>query len=302
MQSAGTVTAVSALFAGNGAVDYAGNIGEPTRCSRPPPPGRSPDRVTRLTSIRCSTPTDSRTTAAPPRPIALQSGSPALGAGANPEKLFTDQRAGYAREPALAGPISAATSDAKADTTAPTATLFAPNVSPNNPHSPNPYVFSITFSDNVAVAVASLAGSRLKCFPRARPPRAATVVSTTPVGNADGYGNAHRGFVVSYEVGTPGGCEYIDSGTYTVTLGGGPVTDLAGNAVAAGTVGTFYTVQATASGLNLQNDHERAWTFRTRGFFSATGRRPQPNPLRASITAGNSFGLTITAEDLLHGL
>ena len=47
-------------------------------------------------------------------------------------------------------------------------------------------------------------------------------------------------FVVTYQITPPGGAwTSADNGTYTVTLGGGPVTDLAGNAVASGTLGTF---------------------------------------------------------------
>ena len=70
-------------------------------------------------------------------------------------------------------------------------------------------------------------------------PITATVVSTAPVGSTDPFGDA-RSFVVTYEITPPGGSwSAADDGTYTVTLGGTPVTDLAGNPVATGTLGTF---------------------------------------------------------------
>src|SRR4029077_20858642 len=60
-----------------------------------------------------------------------------------------------------------------------------------------------------------------------------------PSGKTDGVGNA-QSFVVTYQVIPPGGSwTQADEGTYTVTLGGGTVTDLAGNAVPSGTLGTF---------------------------------------------------------------
>jgi len=49
-----------------------------------------------------------------------------------------------------------------------------------------------------------------------------------------------QSFTVTYEITPPGGSWISsDNGTYKVNLGGSPIKDLAGNAVAAGTVGSF---------------------------------------------------------------
>ena len=59
------------------------------------------------------------------------------------------------------------------------------------------------------------------------------------MGTTDQYGDA-QSFVVTYQITPPGGAwTSADNGTYTVTLGGTPVTDLAGNPVPPGPVGTF---------------------------------------------------------------
>ena len=109
-----------------------------------------------------------------------------------------------------------------------------------NAASLNPYDFTITFADNVAIAVASLPGVVVEVVPPGQTaPISATVVSTTPSGATDANGNA-QSFVVKYQITPPGGSwTNADNGNYTITLGGAPVTDLAGNAVASGSLGTF---------------------------------------------------------------
>jgi hypothetical protein len=70
-------------------------------------------------------------------------------------------------------------------------------------------------------------------------PIAATFVGSKTSGTSDAVGDA-RSLVVTYKITPPGGSwTAADDGTYTVTLGGAPVTDLAGNAVASGAVGKF---------------------------------------------------------------
>ena len=72
------------------------------------------------------------------------------------------------------------------------------------------------------------------------------------------------GFVVSYQITPPGGSwTASDNGTYIVTLGGEPVTDLAGNMVPAGNVATFSVEVPYQSGCD-----EPA----TQGFHSRLGR------------------------------
>ena len=171
VQSAGTVTAVSTLFAGNGAVDYAGNISATDSLFQTAPTGTLSGPGNLVGDDPLLDPNGLQNNGGPTQTIALQAGSPAFGAGSNPENLFADQRGAAPRTGPGGTDIGAYQHDAQADTTAPTASLYAPNVNPNNPHSPNPYVFSITFSDNVAVAVASLAGSVVEVLPPARPHR-----------------------------------------------------------------------------------------------------------------------------------
>ena len=128
--------------------------------------------------------------------------------------------------------------DAGADATAPTATLTAADVT--STAAPDPYQFTVTYTDNAAIAAATLAGAVVQVTPPGGAAAiTASVVSTTPVGSTDPSGNA-RSFVVTYEFTPPDGSwSASDDGTDTVTLGGTPVTDLAGNPVATGTLGTF---------------------------------------------------------------
>ena len=70
-------------------------------------------------------------------------------------------------------------------------------------------------------------------------PITAIVESTVAVGTTDSIGDA-KSFVVTYQITPPGGAwTSADNGNYTVTLSGGTVTDLAGNAVASRSLGTF---------------------------------------------------------------
>ena len=210
----------------------------------------------------------------PTQTIALQAQSPAIGVGANPDNLFADQRGAAPRTGPGGTDIGAYQTTAVADTTAPTATLQATNVTSSNAGSLDPYTFTITYSDNVAISVFTLPGATVQVTTAGIAPINATVVSTTPVGSSDTLGDA-AAFTVTYQITPPGGSwTAADDGTYTVTLGGTPITDLAGNSVTAGTVGTF-TVSVNA---NIEN-------------LVVTSQPP------SSVTAGNAFGLTVSVED-----
>ena len=79
-------------------------------------------------------------------------------------------------------------------------------------------------------------------------PITATLLTTTPVGPTDALGDAAQ-FVATYQITPPGGAwTAADNGTYTINLSSGVVTDLAGNALADGEVGTF-SVQITTATL-----------------------------------------------------
>ncbi len=171
-----------------------------------------------------------------------------------------------------------------------------------NAASLNPYTFSMTFSDNMAVAAASLAGSVVQVVPPgAAAPISATVVGTKPVGTPDAAGNA-KAFVVTYQITPPtGSWTSADDGTYSITLGGAPVTDLAGNAVAAGTLGTFtVSLQGTSIGTGAEvvavKSTLPASTYGQSVSFSvsvsATG--PTPTGTIQFVVDGTNFGTAVT--------
>src|SRR5262249_11857847 len=101
----------------------------------------------------------------PTQTIFLQSTSPAIGAGTNPDNLFADQR-GYAPRTGPSGTdIGGYQTDAQADMEAPSASLHADDVTASNASALNPYTFTMTFSDNVAVTAATLSGGVVQVLP-----------------------------------------------------------------------------------------------------------------------------------------
>jgi len=179
----------------------------------------------------------------PTQTIALLAGSPAIGAGMNGVNgftLLTDQR-GYV-PPAGVWDIGAYQCNA-VPPSAPTATLSAANVTGAN-YDQTTYNFSITYASNAAIAASTLAGAVVQVVPPSSvgSPITATVVSTAANGPTDPFGNA-QSFTVTYEITPPGGSwSPADNGTYLVTLGGSPVTDIDGTAIASGNVGSFAAI------------------------------------------------------------
>jgi hypothetical protein len=240
VQSPGTLTAASSLFGDNGVIDFSGNVTANDSLFQTAPINGSLTGSGNLVGVDPLLDTNGlQNNGGPTQTIALQSSSPAIGKGANPENLFADQR-GYAPRSGPGGiDIGAYQTNALSDTQAPTATLNAATVTNANASALNPYTFTITYSDNVAVSLASLSNAVVVVLPPSGAPIAATVVSIQASGATDGAGNA-ASFVVTYQITPPGGSWTVaDDGTYSVNLGGGAVTDLAGNAVAAGSLGTF---------------------------------------------------------------
>ena len=118
------------------------------------------------------------------------------------------------------------------DTTPPTATLSAPGVTAAGATT---YTFTVTYADNVAVSVASLAGSG----PLVTGPngfgfsQTATYVSVDT--SSDGTPRT-----ATYTITPPGGAwDIADNGTYTVAMQANQVSDTSGNFVPAGPLGTF---------------------------------------------------------------
>jgi hypothetical protein len=299
-QVAGSVLAVSTLFAGNGTVDYSGPSGpiDATACLfQTPVINGSVDFKHNLIGVDPLLATAGlASNGGPTQTIALQATSPAIGEGSNPENLFTDQRGYDPRTGSSGTDIGAYQHDATADTSPPTASLSAPGVTASNASSLNPYDFTVTYTDNTAVAVSSLPGTVVQVSPPGGvAPIAATVISTQTTGLTDAVGNA-RGFIVTYQITPPGGSwSAADNGTYTVILGGTPVTDLSGNAVAAGTLGTFsvnITSSSSASATFVAKDTTTQGSWM--GTYGADGYNvvdaPPKYPSYATVTASGYSG------------
>jgi hypothetical protein len=239
LQAGGTVKAVSTLFAGNGTVDYSGALDATNSLIQ------APSSTATITGSANLIGVDPKLAAAgladnggPTHTILLQAGSPAFGQGSNPENFLTDQR-GYGPRTGPGGTdIGAVQHDAGAVATAPTASLHTAAVT--SATAPNPYHFTITFADKTAIEASTLSGAIVQVVPPGgAAPIDAYVITTTAIGQTDPSGNAPS-FVVTYAITPPGGSWSADDDvTYTVTLGGTPVTNVAGLAVPTGTLGTF---------------------------------------------------------------
>jgi len=132
--------------------------------------------------------------------------------------------------PAPAGVLGTFVVHAAPDTTPPTASLAAPNVTAVGGTA---YTFTVTYSDNVEVKASTLDSSDVLVTGPKGYKRAATLVSVN--GNATGASRT-----ATYRIVPPGGAwDLADSGVYTVSMQAKQVTDTSGNPVAKGTLGTF---------------------------------------------------------------
>jgi hypothetical protein len=239
-RAGGTVALDSTLVAGNGGLDVVGSI-TANHSLIQVKPAITPGGANNLIGVDPKLdPNGLRNNGGPTKTIALTATSPALGAGSNVDGLLTDQRGSAPRTGAKGADIGSYQHDATSDATRPTVALHAAAVTSTNAATSNPYTFTLTFADNVAVSAASLAGATVKVIPPGGgPPIYAVVVKTVTAGATDPLGDAPT-ITVTYQITPPGGSwTTADDGTYTVTLGGTPVTDLAGNAAAMGNEGTF---------------------------------------------------------------
>ncbi|MGA2497235.1 MAG: choice-of-anchor Q domain-containing protein, partial [Tepidisphaeraceae bacterium] len=310
VNSPGTVTAVSTLFGNNGAVDYSGAIAAADSLFQTTPIDGTLSGSGNLVGVDPLLNSNGLQNNGGPTPtIALQALSPAIAAGANPESLFADQR-GYGPRTGPGGTdIGAYQTDAQADTQAPTATLTAAAVITGNASTLNPYTFTITYSDNVAVAAATLSDAVVQVLPPgSRAPISASFQSTVAVGTADGIGNA-KSFSVTYAI-TPPGASWTpaDDGNYTVVLGGGTVTDLAGNPVASGSLGTFSvapfavtttTVTTSATGITY---HSGTGTNNINGLPTFTATVTATSGGVAPTDGSVDFMDTATGQDFGNGM
>jgi hypothetical protein len=171
--------------------------------------------------------------------IALLAGSPAIGAGQNPVNgviLFTDQR-GFV--PTGASWDVGAYQSTGIPAPAPTATLTASNVSVSD-YGQTSYEFTVTYYGASGLDPNTVPGALVTVMPPPGlgGPIAATVVSSSS-SMADPSGYAQT-ITVTYDITPPGGSwTSADNGTYTITLGGPPITDSQGQTVPTGILGTF---------------------------------------------------------------
>ncbi|MEM6451022.1 MAG: malectin domain-containing carbohydrate-binding protein, partial [Cyanobacteria bacterium P01_D01_bin.105] len=112
------------------------------------------------------------------------------------------------------------------DTTAPTGSLSQP-LADIIAETTAPQVIEVTFADDIDLDETTLDGDELLVTDASGTPLAVTFVSAV-------------GSVATYEVAPPGGdWDSADSGTYSVSIVAGSVTDAAGNDIAATALGSF---------------------------------------------------------------
>ncbi len=249
---AGAVVAHNSLFGGNSApvaADFAGSVNATNCFFQTAPTGVLSGSNSVIGKDPLLDPGGLKDHGGPTQTVALQSGSPAIGTADPSIGLVTDQR-GYVLPAGSPLDIGSFQTSAIPDTTPPTATLAlpAPGVTSGNATSLNPFTFTITFTDNQDIARASLAGSVVTLQPPdAAAPLITTVVSITPGGPADAAGDAPSE-IVTYRFAPPGASwDAAPVGTYTILLQGAPVTDLASNSVATGSIGTFINAISSPS-------------------------------------------------------
>jgi hypothetical protein len=241
VQSPGKLTAASSIFADNGAVDFSGSANATDSLFKTTPINGTVTGSGNLIGVNPILSNNGlQNNGGATETIGISPIGPAVGKGSNPENLLADQRGDSWNSATSGVDIGAFQTTGSADTTAPTATLQAANVNSSNASKLNPYTFTITYTDNVAVGAATLANAVVEVLPPgASAPITAVLTGFSASGSADALGNG-RTLVAAYSIVPPGGSwSALDVGAYTVTLGGGVVSDLAGNPVATGTLGTF---------------------------------------------------------------
>ena len=250
----GTVDAYNSLFAENGYGGSAGHSGSGGQNGQDYEDARG--SATASHSLFGTTPIGFRTdlsdliddhpelgpladNGGPTETIALETGSPAIGAGQNPidgVTLLTDQR----------GDVPTGSSwdigayQSSGVSSLPTAALAAANVGVGG-YGQTSYEFTVTYSGSLGIRAASVAGAVVQVMPPSGlgGPITATVVSTVN-GTTNPSSGDPETITVTYKITPPGGSwTTADDGTYTISLGGQPITDSQGQAVSTGTLGTF---------------------------------------------------------------
>ncbi len=158
------------------------------------------------------------------------------------------------------------------DKTAPSASVTVSNITSDGGTT---HSFTVQYSDNLAINVASLNSTDIRVTGPNGYDQLATFIGVDI--NSNGTPRT-----ATYQISAPGGSwDLADTGIYTIAMEGNQVFDSAGNAVAAGTLGSFsVTVDTvapdttiTASPLNPSNSTTATFTF------SGTDNLTLPNNL-----------------------
>jgi uncharacterized repeat protein (TIGR03803 family) len=107
------------------------------------------------------------------------------------------------------------------------------------------YTFSLVFQDPDLIDAATLAAATVQLEPPGAAPITAHLLRATPTAPVDALGDASQ-ITATYGIASPTfSWADVPPGTYTVSLGGSPVTDLANNAAKTGQVGSFFVTADT---------------------------------------------------------
>ena len=201
------------------------------------------------------------------------------------------------------------------DVTAPTATVSsAPSVTSMGGTT---YSLALTYSDNSAINISTLGAGDV----RVTGPNSFNALATFSSVNINANGTPR---IATYTLTPPGGSwDAADAGTYTISVESNQVRDLAGNAVAAGSKGTFsvsassYSLTgrvltsggAALAGVTIQGGSLGTQTSGTDGRFSygsvahgasyaltpsATGYDFSPTSAQGTLTANTDLNFTAT--------
>jgi hypothetical protein len=169
----------------------------------------------------------------------IQTGSPAIGAGSNPQSLTIDQR-GF---PMVHSDGTVDIGAVAFNSSVPTATITSkPDVSSSNNSST--YDFVVQYADSQAIQATSINGQQITVTG----PNGYSQVATAVAADKTTDGTPIN---VTYEVTPPNGTAWksTDNGTYAITLGTPTVKDGQGNLIASGVLGAFNVQVAPSSGL-----------------------------------------------------
>ncbi|MBD2119883.1 GDSL-type esterase/lipase family protein [Trichocoleus sp. FACHB-262] len=156
----------------------------------------------------------------------------ATGATINSGETFLIRAAESSGEPARIDYIEFIPIIPPADTTAPTASLTATNITTADSTT---YQFTVTYADNAGVAIASLDSSDIRVIGPNNFDQIATLINVSV--NRDGTPRT-----ATYQITAPGGTwDLADNGTYSVSMRANQVQDINGNWVASGAIGSFQT-------------------------------------------------------------